>query len=57
MNIYCSTHNICGSRGGEGVTGVAPPFNFQKLKRVINKGKKEDNPLEKEEERKGCMFF
>ena len=39
--------------------GVAtpPPFKFQKIKESNKtKQKIEDNPLEKEEERKSCMF-
>ena len=50
--------NIGGSR--EGVTGVATPPPFQILNiKESNKTKQniEDNPLEKEKERKSCMFI
>ena len=41
----------------EGFTGVAPPFQISKIEESNNtKQKIEDNPLEKEEERKNCMF-
>ena len=52
--------SICigGSRGG--ATGLAihpPPFQISKIKESNKtKQKIEDNPLEKEEERKSCMF-
>mgnify|MGYP003688468455 CR=1 FL=1 len=42
---------------GGGVTGVAPPFEISKIKESNKtKQKIEDNPLEKEDERKSCMF-
>ena len=46
---------IGGSRGG--LRELQPPFQISKIK-DINKTKQkiEDNPLEKEEERKSCMF-
>ena len=51
---------IGGSRGGGGSgTGVAtpPPFQISKIKESNKtKQKIEDHPLEKEEERKSCMF-
>ena len=42
----------------EGVTGVAiPPFKISKIKESNRtKQKIGDNPLEKEAERKSCMF-
>ena len=46
---------IGGSRGG--ATGVAPPFQISKIKESNKtKQKIENNLLEKEEERKGCIF-
>ena len=49
---------ISGFRGG--VKGVAPPppsFQISKIKESNKtKQKIEDNPLEKEAERKSCMF-
>ena len=50
---------IGGSRGGGGLRGLqrTPLSNFKKIKES-NKTKQKivDNPLEKEEERKSCMF-
>ena len=45
--------------GGGGVTGVATsPFQISKVKESNKtKQKIEDNPLQKEEERKSCMFI
>ena len=50
--------HIGGSRGGGGVTGPgATPISNLKIKESNKtKQKIEDNPLEKEEERKSCMF-
>ena len=49
-----------GGGGGGGVTGVAtcnPPFKFRKTKESNKTKQKIDyNPLQKEEERMGCMF-
>ena len=43
--------------GGGGVTGDAPPFQISKIKKSNKtKQKIKDNPLEKEKERKSCMF-
>ena len=45
--------------GGGGVGGLQPPFKISEIKESIcnkTKQKIEDNPLEKEEERKSCMF-
>ena len=42
-----------------GATGVAtpPPFQISKIKEINKTRQKiEDHPLEKEEERKSCMF-
>ena len=47
---------IGGSRGG-GERRLLPPFQFLKREeRKKTKQKIEDNPLEKEEDRKSCMF-
>ena len=49
---------IGGSRGGGGLWGLhPPPFQISKIKES-NKPKQKigDTPLEKEEERKSCMF-
>ena len=49
---------IGGSRGG-GLRGLQPPplFQISKIKESYKtKQKIEDHPLEKEEERKSCMF-
>ena len=44
-----------GSRGG--LRGLQPPFQISKIKESNKTEQKiEDNPLEKEEERKSCMF-
>ena len=44
-------------RGGGCYGGCTPPFQISKIKeRNKTKQKVEDNPLEKEEERKSCMF-
>ena len=49
-------YNIGGFRGG--LRGMQPPFQILKIKESNKtKQKLEDNPLEKEEERKSCMFF
>ena len=46
---------IGGSRGG--LRGRNPPFQISKIKESNKtKQKIEDNPLEKEKERKSCMF-
>ena len=46
---------IGGSR--EGVTGVATPLsNFKTKESHKTKQKIDDNPIEREEERKSCMF-
>ena len=49
---------IGGSRESGGVTGFAPPlFKISKIKESNKlKQKIDDNPLEKEGERKSCMF-
>ena len=49
---------IGGSRGGGGYGGCIPPsFQISKIKESNKtKQKIEDNPLEKEAERKSCMF-
>ena len=51
-----SEYTLADLEGG-GVTGVATPFQISKIK-DSNKPKqiKEENPLEKEEKRKSCMF-
>ena len=37
--------------------GIAPPFQISKIKETNKtKQKKDDNPIEREEERKSCMF-
>ena len=44
--------------GGYGGCNPPPPFKFQKKKREKKKKKKiKNNPLEKEKERKSCMFI
>ena len=56
-NKQCYT--LADLEGGRGVTRVAPPPSFQISKiKESNKTKQKikDNPLEKEEERKSCMF-
>ena len=49
---------IGGSKGGGGYGGYNPtPFQISKIKEGNKtKQKIEDNPLEKDEERKSCMF-
>ena len=48
---------IGGSRGGLKGLQPPPPFQISKIKKSNKtKQKIEDNPLEKEEERKSCMF-
>ena len=43
--------------GGGGLRGLQPPFQISKIKKSNKtKQKIEDNPLEKEKERKSCMF-
>ena len=57
--IQCSFHSplIGGSRGGLWGLQSPPPLQISKIKES-NKTKQniEDNPLEKEKERKSCMF-
>ena len=55
LRFMYHVHVIGGSRGG--LRGLQPPFQISKIKKS-NKTKEiiEDNPLEKEEERKSCMF-
>ena len=43
--------------GGGGLRGLQPLFQISKIKESNKtKHKIQDNPLEKEEERKSCMF-
>ena len=53
------TEHIGGYRGGGGLWGLQPPFLISKIKESIIKQRKkiEDNPLEKEEVSKSCMFI
>ena len=57
-SLTCIVVLIIGGFRGGGVTGVAtPPLQFSKIKESNKtKHKIEDNPLEKEEMRKSCMF-
>ena len=57
--IHADGKSICYNTigGSKGVYGDCTPLQISKIKESNNtKQKIEDNPLEKEEERKNCMF-
>ena len=57
--LFCTGSNSLAylEGGWWGVTEVAPPFQFSKIKESNKtKQKVEDSSLEKEEKRKSCMF-
>ena len=55
---YMCTHPLADLElGGGGLRALQPPFQMSKIKESNKTEQKiEDNPLEKEEERKSCLF-
>ena len=53
--IYLMCNTLADLEGG--LRGLLPPFQISKIEESYKtKQKIEDNPLEKEEERKSCIF-